>query len=327
MKRFKNILCVIDRRQPVDGVLQRAVSLAENNQATLSVVSIVPQMTAGIGMPEGGPISAELQQAEISAAREKLQSAIRSFQSRIAIDAEVLEGTAFLEIIRAVLRNGHDLVIKAPEDPAWLERLFGSDDMHLLRKCPCPVWLVKPSQSKPYRRILAAVDVDSDYPEPERAIRRQLNVKILELSLSLALSEFAELHVANAWLAPGENTMRGAFMHRPDAEVIAYVEQVRQQHLKGLHDLLNDVITAQGGDALRFLDPKKHVIKGLARQEIPALSKDLGADLVVMGTVARTGVSGLFIGNTAESILEQIECSVLAIKPEGFETPVSLSQE
>jgi nucleotide-binding universal stress UspA family protein len=43
-----------------------------------------------------------------------------------------------------------------------------------------------------------------------------------------------------------------------------------------------------------------------------------------MGTVARTGVAGLFIGNTAEAILEQIECSVLAVKPEGFETPVSL---
>jgi nucleotide-binding universal stress UspA family protein len=43
-----------------------------------------------------------------------------------------------------------------------------------------------------------------------------------------------------------------------------------------------------------------------------------------MGTVARIGVAGLFIANTAEAILEQIECSVLAVKPEGFETPVSL---
>jgi nucleotide-binding universal stress UspA family protein len=42
-----------------------------------------------------------------------------------------------------------------------------------------------------------------------------------------------------------------------------------------------------------------------------------------MGTVAHSGVGGLFIGNTAEAILEPIECSVLAVKPEGFETPVS----
>ena len=326
MKRFKNILCVIDRWQPADTVLERAVSLAENNQASLTVVAIVPRLTAGIGMPEGGPISADLQEAEIADARQQLGSAVAPFQPRIDIDTRILEGTAFLEIIQAVLRDGYDLVIKAPEDPAWLERLFGSDDMHLLRKCPCPVWLVKRSQSKPYRRILAAVDVHPDHPESELAIRRQLNVKILQLSISLALADFAELHVASAWQAPGESTMRGAFMNRPDAEVLAYVEQVRQQHVTGLDNLLNDVVAAQGGDAIRFLQPKKHVIKGPARQEIPALSKTLGAELVVMGTVARTGVAGLFIGNTAEAILEQIECSVLAVKPEGFQTPVSLDE-
>jgi len=326
MKRFKNILCVIDRWHPAIAVLERAVSLAQNNQAGLTVAVIVPRLTAGIGMPDGGPISAELQEAEIADAQQQLENAVRPFRSGIDIDAKVLEGTAFLEIIRAVLRHEHDLVIKAPEDPDWLERLFGSDDMHLLRKCPCPVWMVKPSQSKPYRRILAAVDVNPDHPDNERAIQHQLNVKILELSISLALSEFAELHVANAWLAPGESTMRGAFMNRPDAEVLAYVEGVRQQHLTGLDDLLNDVVEAQGDDAVRFLDPKKHVIKGPARQEIPALSKTLGADLVVMGTVARTGVTGLFIGNTAEAILEQIGCSVLAVKPEGFTTPVSVQE-
>lgn len=326
MKRFKNILCVIDRWHPPGTVLERAVSLAQNNQAGLTVACIVPHLIAGIGMPDGGPISAELQQAEVADARQQLESAVQPFRAEVDIEAKVFEGTAFLEIIRAVLRDGHDLVIKAPEDPAWLERLFGSDDMHLLRKCPCPVWMVKPSQAKPYRRILAAVDVHADFPEPELAIRHQLNVKILELSISLALSDFAELHVANAWQAPGEKTMRGAFMNRPDAEVIAYVERVRQQHAEGLDALLNDVVDAQGGDAVGFLEPKKHLIQGPARQEIPALSKSLEADLVVMGTVARTGVAGLFIGNTAEAILEQIECSVLAVKPKGFKTPVSLDE-
>jgi len=72
------------------------------------------------------------------------------------------------------------------------------------------------------------------------------------------------------------------------------------------------------------LSPQKHVIKGLPRREIPALARTLEADLLVMGTVGRTGVPGLFIGNTAETILEQIECSVLAVKPEGFRTPVSV---
>ena len=324
MNRFKNILCVVDPRQSIETVLERAVSLAENNQAALTVATVAPRVTAGIGMPDGGPISAELQEAAIVESRQLMEDGVAPFRSRITFETKVLMGTAFLEIIREVLRHGHDLVIKAPEDPAWLDRLFGSDDMHLLRKCPCPLWLVKPSSSKSYKRILAAVDVDADHPDAELALRHRLNVKILELAISLALSDFAELHVAHAWEAIGEGAMRGTFLSHGDAEIIAYVQQVLQQHDQGLDDLLNDVIERQGKEAIRFLSPNKHLIKGLPRKEIPRLAKALQADLVVMGTVARSGVPGFFIGNTAEAILEQIDCSVLAVKPEGFETPVSL---
>ncbi|MDX2428746.1 MAG: universal stress protein [Xanthomonadales bacterium] len=62
------------------------------------------------------------------------------------------------------------------------------------------------------------------------------------------------------------------------------------------------------------------------RKEIPALAKQIEADLIVMGTVARTGVPGFIIGNTAEAILGQIECSVLALKPPGFVTPVTVDE-
>ena len=79
-----------------------------------------------------------------------------------------------------------------------------------------------------------------------------------------------------------------------------------------------------GGDALNFLQPQTHLVKGWARKEIPALVGRLEADLVVMGTVARTGIPGFIMGNTAETILNQIDCSVLAIKPPGFATPVTL---
>jgi nucleotide-binding universal stress UspA family protein len=62
----------------------------------------------------------------------------------------------------------------------------------------------------------------------------------------------------------------------------------------------------------------------MAKKVIPKIAKKLQTDLVVMGTVARTGIAGLIIGNAAEAILEQLSCSVLAIKPPGFETPVKL---
>ena len=55
---------------------------------------------------------------------------------------------------------------------------------------------------------------------------------------------------------------------------------------------------------------------------LPHLAERLDIGLIVMGTVARTGLGGLIMGNTAETILRSVECSVLAVKPEGFVTPV-----
>jgi len=326
MRRFKNILCVVEPGEACKPALARAVTLAENNQASLTVVDVVEHVTAGIGMPEGGPISADLQAAMVSAHAQGLETLIDPYRKRIGIQTKVLIGTPFLEITREVLRTGHDLLIKIPETQAWLDRLFGSDDMHLLRKCPCPVWLIKPQAPKSYRCILAAVDVDDTYPPAELESMRALNRQILGMAGSLALSDFATLHIVHAWEAIGESAMRCSVMGTPEEEIAAYAEQVRQQRQGGLDALVREAGSTLGQDTLDYLKIRTHLVKGWARKEIPALAKQIEADLVVMGTVVRTGVPGFFMGNTAETILNQIDCSVLAIKPPGFLTPVTLEE-
>ena len=324
MQRFKDILCVVETGKACKAVMARAVTLSENNQSRLTVVDVVERVTAGIGMPEGGPISADLQAALVSAREQGLVTLVAPYRARVEIQTRVLVGVPFLEIILDVLRNGRDLVIKVPENHDWLDRFFGSDDMHLLRKCPCPVWLIKPRKPKPCRRILAAVDVDDAYPPAELQSRRALNQQILEMASSLALSDFAELHVVHAWDALIESAVHASFIHTPEDKVISYAEQERQHHAAALAVLMREVTANMGEDALGYLKPRAHLVKGRARKEIPALAKRIEADLVVMGTVARTGVPGIIMGNTAETILNQINCSVLAIKPPGFVTPVML---
>jgi universal stress protein E len=260
MKRFKNILCVVEPGEACKPALARAVTLAENNQAGLTVVDVTAQITAGIGMPEGGPISTDLQAAMVSEHAQGLETLIAPYRTRIEIQTKVLIGTPFLEIIREVLRHGHDLVIKIPETRDWLDRLFGSDDMRLLRTCPCPVWLIRSQAPKSYRRILAAVDVDDAYPPAERDSRDVLNRQILEMAGSLALADFAELHIVHAWEAIGETAMRGAFMHTPEDKIIAYVEQVRRQHEASLDALIHKVTGNLGSEALDYLKPQPHLV-------------------------------------------------------------------
>jgi nucleotide-binding universal stress UspA family protein len=327
MKRFKDILCTIEPEKECKLALERAVSLAENNQANLTVITVAPSISAGIGMPEGGPISTDLQAATVASHKQELENLVEPYRQRIKIETRVLIGTPFLEIIREVLRNAHNLVIKCPESLDWLDRLFSSVDKHLLRKCPCPVWMVRPQTGKSFDHILAAVDVDDSYPKKELKTRQALNEMVIELASSLAVSEFAELHVVYAWEAIGEGIMRhGAFMQRPENEVNAYVDQVRRHHTQLIDALIKKVSVKLGKDAAEYIKPQLHMPKGSARKVIPELAKELQVDCIVMGTVARTGVPGLFMGNTAESILDQLECSVLAIKPPGFVTPVTLEE-
>lgn len=65
--------------------------------------------------------------------------------------------------------------------------------------------------------------------------------------------------------------------------------------------------------------------KGEAKKLIPEIASMMAADLLIMGTVGRSGIPGFFIGNTAEAVLRQVDCSVLAIKPEDFLTPVGMN--
>jgi len=321
MKQFKNILYVAEASVAQRSAMARAVSLAENNQADLTVIDIVPVITAGISISPDGPISSELQRAMVDNRRKELEFLVAPYKQRLSIQIDVLVGSIFLEAIRAVLRDSYDLLIKPAENPNFIERLFGSNDMHLLRKCPCPVWLMHPEEKTNYSCIMAAVDFNLDRPDmPDQ----NSNQQTLEIASSLALSDCAALHIVHAWDAPAEMTLR-LWSDNPEKDSMAYIESERLRHEKALNHFHEQLSNHIGAEAYDHLSPEFHLSRGAASTIIPEKARQLQADLVVMGTVARTGIAGLIIGNTAETILEQLQCSVLAVKPYGFVSPVKLS--
>ncbi|MBS3756868.1 MAG: universal stress protein [Desulfobacterales bacterium] len=324
MKRFKNIIYVNEPTVDQTSAVGRAVSLAENNQADLSIVDVIPTQVvmAGVGLPPVGPISKDVRTAIESDHRKAMESMVQVYKERLQIRLKVLVGKTYLEAIRAVLKNEYDLLIKPAENPIWTNRLFGSDDLHLLRKCPCPVWLMKPSEKPSYSSILAAVDFDPLNPLQSE---HNLNREILELAASLAHSDFASLHIAHAWEAPAEKILMSRGEISLDG-LASYVRREHEHHRRELYRLGEKLRSWIGKEAYDYLSPGFHLPKGQAKKAVPLLAARLQADIIVMGTVARTGISGLIIGNTAETILDQLTCSVLAIKPPGFKTPVKLNE-
>lgn len=192
------------------------------------------------------------------------------------------------------------------------ETLFGSTTMHLMRKCPCPVWVMNPAQPKHYCHILAAVD-----PTPFYEQRNALNIQIMDLATSLAHRERCELLIIHTWSFSLESHVRSGRVKVPQSKIDEWVRGLRDTHRRSLGELLQ----------LYDLENLKHqvyMLKGEAGRLIPALAAEKEVSLIVMGTLSRSGVAGLLIGNTAEKVLRQVDCSVLTVKPEGFITPVKL---
>ena len=323
MKRFKNILFVAEPAVDNSCALKRAIMLAINNQASLTVVGVV---VGGLPRDTLMAITAvtpgELMDSIVAEKRDQLANMVKVATSddEIQISVKVLVGKAFLEIIREVLRSEHDLVIKSAEKHEhFKETLFGSTDMHLMRKCPCPVWIIKPTDHEHYRRILVAVDQD-----PDDAVKDVLNQQILEMSSSLALAEFSELHIAHAWILAHEDLLRLPRLGYSDANIDAMVREEENNRRQWLENLVNTFSDPGKENVVEYLEPQLHLLKGNPRREVPRIARELDVELIVMGTLGRIGISGFFMGNTAETILEQIDCSVLAIKPPGFQSPVSL---
>jgi len=330
MNSFKNILCLVSAEDEGNIDLDLAVKLANKNHANLSVVVVLEEMPLDLKLIDIFVSSKDIQANTIATHKKRLEKLVSPFIKDIDIQTKVLVGIPFIETTREVLRNRHDIVIKTAERDGILNSMFGSNDMHLLRKCPCPLWLVKPKSPNTFKRIIAAVDVDNSYLSEELKTRHLLNHQVLEVACSLALSESAELHIVHAWDAFGDSANRYGYYTPEDnydifiEEVNAYVQEVRQTHSHNMITLMDELANKVGRDTLDHIKPQTHLLNGSPKTNVPEFALKINAELVVMGTVARTGLPGFFIGNTAESILGKLDCSVFAVKPEGFKTPVTL---
>jgi nucleotide-binding universal stress UspA family protein len=317
MHRFKNILYVVEHGVDNSAALTRAIALSDTNQAKLTVFGVLESIPDDRWLTLTALTPGEALESVVAEKREQLITMINAQAGERGISIQIESGRAFLQIIRAVLRDQYDLVIKPIANRPKTIRLLSSTDMHLLRKCPCPVWIVKASDARAYRHILAAVDVD-----PEDAASDAQNLQILEMSMSLALAESSELHIVHAWSLAYEAFLRSPRSGFTQSDVDKMANEERGVREGWLQRLIAEIGGRNNSEAVNFIRPQLHIERGNPKLVIPALAQELGAELVVMGTLGRSGIPGFLMGNTAEEVLEQIDCSVLAIKPQGFVSPV-----
>lgn len=304
MKRFKNILYFADGVSEPGHALTRALELADANNARLTVVDVIEEHPSDPTLEKrlGYTINQLMQDIRLG----EIDAMLAPYQREDrVIYTKVLSGVRFVEVIRTVQRNVYDLLVKeAGPEEGLAERLLGSTDLHLLRKCPCPVWIDRQEKPLPYRNILAAVD----------PLREQNEARlVMDLATSMAAGSKADLEVFHAWHLKGESILRSGRAQISKMELNLILEKEKEIHTRQFAQLLSSY-------EMSIDDPGVHLVKAVPTQGI--LERAEQADLIVMGTVGRTGIPGLFIGNTAENVMQNTEASILAVKPSGFRSPL-----
>ncbi|UHD18401.1 universal stress protein [Thiocapsa bogorovii] len=315
MQDVKNILYFADGDFGPNSTLMRAIDLARQNQARLTLIDVTPESGLAADLIKRYGLADEVQQSE------QRDAALTRLASEWAGDllphVRTPIGNPFVEVIRAVLQNDYDLLIKPVRPRTGVGAgLFGSVDMHLLRKCPCPVWIHRESKERgaeagpTYRSILAAVD-------PVAIDARPLNQAIMEQATALARRDGAQLNVVHAWQFTAAEEWPGASAAGAGSGFADALRHIERHHAEALGALVADY-------GLGIGDGRVHFAKGHAAEQVLAHADALSSDLIVMGTIGRPREAGVFIGTTAEDVLQGSRIAVLAIKPQGFVSPVTL---
>lgn len=304
-----------------EGVKPRVVNLVRQNQAKVTIIDVFDGFDQYLELlPADGSIE-ELKQVATDERRHQILSHFDDDQD-LKEQMEILFkfGNPAVEIIKQTIRGKHDLVIKAASgERSFKKRLFGDIAVKLLRKCPCPVLILKPSDAVSFDRILAPVNPEDKQEPPNTPanIEPSVSKKIMDIAVSISQMTNSHLDVLHYWFLPGVSLLSsGRTKINPDKlkQMITLAEKIHTQRITKLiekYDLSN-------------IDHSINILEGDPGYMISSFAEDNGIDLIVMGTIGRSGLLGLLIGSTAENVIESVNCSVLTLKPENYKSPIRL---
>ena len=326
MKRFRNLLvgikfssdrsaetehadaasAAIDRLTPsCQAAVVQAIELARRSGAHVTLVSVAAS-PAVVDLPLKKQVDRD-QRELLREVRQQMERAVHFVREQgVSASMVIRVGVPWVEITQQILENRHDLVlIGKPHDPALVHLLGGQLGLRLLRKAPCPVWLAATACGK-VAKILCATDFS---PVADACIN---------LGNSLADYFGAELHVLHTVEYPLERSLW--FAHVPAEYRNEYRLQAFQQAQSHLADCERQ-FTQTGRKPIRT-----HLHSSSLTTAIMQTIAEESIDLLVMGTIARGGVGGFLLGNTAERLAGVIPCSLLSLKPVDFLCPIRLPE-
>ncbi len=286
----------------------------------LIVVGVTPALSSAMTNPKVVSLAKDAEGMMLNDLRDRVEHL--SADADAQVDLHMLSGRAADEIIKAAILHKADFVMKSA-DRAVGEKapMFGAVEKKLIRKCPAPVWIVRTEQNRAPERI--AVAVDNTETAANTAEAELLAASLLKQSVDLAgRFDVDVIDVIHAWTPHGIGFLKHPRSGLSDRDIQNYVDEWEGITAKWLNGFVADANDRFAKSGVSF---KPKLVMGEAISAIPAAAKDLGADLLVIGSANRSGVPGLFIGNTAEGVIDRLGCSIFVVKPAGFKSVLAPS--
>ena len=302
----KRILVDLDPTRDEQPALERAIKLAQTFGASLDLLLVVYNSHLMNNNLFSEAQLKKAQQAYLHSQQRWLDTYSEQVnQQGIQVTSEVCWHKPVYEAINEkALALGSDWVVKSTHrHPTINKLLFTPNDWQLLKTCPVPLLLVKQSADySDYQHILAAID-PSSHNKPV-----QLNRIILKNTIELTEIMHTQPHAAHCFESIGQDLWSQIKSHAYDNnasgfEYDDYIQNLEQTNRQEFHKLLSHYPIDEKRQHLKF---------GTAYEQLPKIVNEHHIDLMVIGTTYRTGL----IGSTAERILDDIHCDLLALKSE-----------
>jgi universal stress protein E len=300
----QRLLVVVDPTASAHPAIERAAWLARHVPARIELfISDYAAHLSGAASREADARAALLERHRRRL--EQLAEPLRAAALDVAVDTR-WDYPLHDSIVRKSVDAAADVVIKDTHYHSALRRsIFSNTDWSLIRACAATLWLVKPRPPGKRPCFIAAVD-----PLHERDKPADLDKVILSTAIELATSLGGEVHAFHAFDVSAAMAVSTDSMAMPVAlPVNELADAIRADHTGAVERLWKTY----------GISPQRiHVHQGSTRQLLLELTDQLRADAVVIGAISRSGLKGLFLGNTAEDILDRLHCDLVIVKPDGF---------
>lgn len=308
--QFQRILvAVADCSTKNSPALAKAASLAKISGGTVTLFhSLYSSAISAESLVAPDRLERDIEEAvrgrkrELDAVAAGLARAGVKARTRVRWDYPVHES-----IVREARRGKYDLVVAESHRHTRLARIVLSNtDWQLIRVSPVPVLFVKTARPYDRARILAAVDPMHAFAKPAG-----LDADILAMASGVAGAFNGRLHATHVYQLATPFTS-GVLMEPVPLPVnlaAKQQERIRREFLALVK-------------RYELPERRRHLRAGNAADGIVALAERIGAGMVVMGAISRSGLKRLFVGSTAERVIDRLGCDVLVVKPAGFRSPV-----